>query len=42
MKPLAGVSRKSYWQMSTTPVINQAVSNAKKPRLWRGCGLQGC
>ena len=51
-----GVSSNSYWQMSRTPVINQAVSNAercgsnsacalldsvKRPRLWRGCGLQG-
>jgi hypothetical protein len=51
-----GVSSNSYWQMSRTQVINQALSNAercgsnsagalldsaKKPRLWRGCGLQG-
>ena len=51
-----GVSSNSYWQMSRTPVIQQAVSNAercgsnsacalldsaKRPRLWRGCGLQG-
>ena len=51
-----GVSSNSYWQMSRTPVMQQAVSNAercgsnsacalldsaKRPRLWRGCGLQG-
>ncbi|WP_223907858.1 hypothetical protein [Rhodoferax lithotrophicus] len=51
-----GVSSNSYWQMSRTPEINQAISNAercgsnsacalldstKRPRLRRGCGLQG-
>ncbi len=51
-----GASSNSYWQLSRTPVINQAISNAercgsnsacalldsaKRPRLRRGCGLQG-